>query len=381
VAGWVQGSGMWKLKTVTPDQTVLKYSWLRILLILAQDGLPQRDLFSCRGNDPDLQINACHVCSAGGSFLWDLTLAYAVGYCGTVWLLLLLTAVAAVMEATGSFLQARVGARRWQKPSPRRLRSGIVAPCAGLGWQVLVTMLIVTPLLYRVAPPLTVQRRWCCDRSSGGPFALVGLGLLFFGAGVHYSFLEAQFNPALAVSGRACDLYHYPGFIGLLAWFFGKTFITRLCGRWRLIAAGAPGGNQPMAGIFLCLRRIGCLSAFSSVQSLRVLRFPVSDRTEALWRDRGGLASCMLAAGGALAVGIVNLRCSGLVPKVIIVFTIIIPILLWHSVSVHYEKKNDTKNGFILFWCCGARHHVPFLTSRWVVTSGSTVWWQLVWFS
>ena len=183
-------------------------------------------------------------------------------------------------------------------------------------------------------------------------FALVGLGLLFFGAeGVRTPpFSEAQltFGP-LAVSGQSLWVYGTSlALIALLAWFFGKTLYGKAL---RAVAFNRNGarlvGISPnMAGTlaFALAAAIGCLSGImigpiTTVYYDSGFLIGLKGFVGAIV---GGLASYPLAAVGALMVGFVESFSSYWLSsyKDVIVFAMIIPVLLKLSLtSIHYEEE------------------------------------------
>src|SRR6516165_6141264 len=214
------------------------------ILILAQDGLTNTSIYVLLalamilifGVTRILFVPQGEFVSYGALTLASLQLGVMPG---TVWLLLLLACIAAVME---TYRLLTSGAAR---ELPGALAKTLVPPVAiavavricapmhlSLGWQVLLTMLIVTPLgplIYRVAfrPLADAAVLVLLIAAMAVHFALVGSGLLFFGAeGVRTPpFSEAQltFGP-LTVSGQSLWVYAISlGFIGLLAWFFSRT--------------------------------------------------------------------------------------------------------------------------------------------------------------
>jgi len=212
------------------------------VLILAQDGLTNSAIYVLLAVAMILIFGVTRIMFVPqGEFVSFGTLTLAclqLGVTpGTVWLLLLLTGIAAVMEAW------RVISSGAPRQLPGVLAKTILPPVAiavvvhycaplhlALGWQVLLTMLIVTPmgpLLYRVAfrPLADATTLVLLIAAVAVHFALVGLGLLFFGAeGVRTPpFSEAQFTfGSLAVSGQSLWVYAITlSFIGLLVWFFG----------------------------------------------------------------------------------------------------------------------------------------------------------------
>jgi len=283
---------------------------------------------------------------------------------GTVWLLLLLTAVAAAMEAYR--LLRNDGARALPGALARIVLPPVATAAAllycaplklALGWQVLLTMLVVIPLgplVYRVAfrPLADASILVLLIASVAVHFALVGAGLLFFGAeGVRTPpFSEAQFNLGpLAVSGQSLWVYGISGsFIILLAWFFGRTLYGKALRAVAFNRNGAKlvGISPGLAGTlaFALASAIGCLSG--------VLIGPITT----MYYDSGfliglkgfvgaivgGLASYPLAAAGALLVGLVESFSSFFASgyKDVVVFTMIIPILFWMSLrTVHFEEE------------------------------------------
>lgn len=283
---------------------------------------------------------------------------------GTVWLVLVLAVAAAIMEAVRLL---RGGASRdiplalVKTLLPPAVISGIAYVCAPLnlhlGWQVLLTVLIVTalgPLLYRVAfrPLADASVLTLLIAAVAVHFALVGLGLLFFGAeGMRTpAFSEAQIPlGVLTITGQSIWVYVTSiGFIALLAYFFGRTMYGKALRAVAFNRNGARlvGISPSLAGTlaFALAAFIGCLSG--------ILIGPITT----IYYDSGflvglkgfvsaivgGLASYPLAAGGALLVGIMESYSSFWLSayKDVVVFTMIIPVLLWLSLkSVHFEEE------------------------------------------
>ena len=339
------------------------------ILILAQDGLTNSAIYVLLalamilifGVTRVLFIPQGEFVSYGALTLASLQLGAMPG---TVWLLLLLACIAAVME-TVQLLSSGAG-----RELPGALAKTLLPPVAiavavyfcaplhlSLVWQVLLAMLIVTPmgpLIYRVAfrPLADAPILVLLIAAMAVHFAFVGSGLLFFGAeGVRTpAFSEAQFTLGpLTVSGQSLWVYATSlAFILLLAWFFGRTLYGKAL---RAVAFNRNGarlvGISPnLAGTlsFALAAAIGCLSG--------ILIGPITT----VYYDSGfliglkgfvgaivgGLASYPLAAGGALVVGLLESFSSFWVSeyKDVIVFTLIIPILLWLSLtSVHYEEE------------------------------------------
>lgn len=283
---------------------------------------------------------------------------------GTVWLVLVLAVVASIMEAV-RLLSLSAG-----REIPSALFKTLLLPMAiaaivwfcaplklALGWQVLLTILIVTmlgPLVYRVAfrPLADATVLILLIAAVAVHFALVGLGLLFFGAeGVRTpAFSEAQIDLGmLTVNGQSLWIYGVSIlFIVMLAYFFGRTIYGKAL---RAVAFNRNGarlvGISPnLAGTlaFALAAAIGCISG--------ILIGPITT----MYYDSGfliglkgfvcaivgGLSSYPVAAGGALMVGLIEAFSSFWLSayKDVIVFTLIIPVLLWLSLkSVHFEEE------------------------------------------
>ena len=339
------------------------------LLILAQDAVTNSAIYALLALSLILVFGVTRVIFvAQGEFVsyGALTLANLQSGImpGTVWLLLILAAMAAIME---TFRLFRTGGTR---ELPRSLTAILVPPLAiagllkvcaplqlHLGWQVLLTMLVVMPLgplIYRVAfrPLADATVLVLLIAAVAVHFVLVGLGLLFFGAeGVRtppFSDAQLLFGP-LSVSGQTLWVYATSlVFIALLAWFFNATFYGKAL---RAVAFNRNGarlvGISPhLAGTvsFALASAIGCLSG--------VLIGPITT----LYYDSGfliglkgfvgaivgGMASYPLAAAGALIVGFSESFSSFWLSgyKDVIVFTLIIPVLLWRSLSSsHFEEE------------------------------------------
>lgn len=283
---------------------------------------------------------------------------------GTVWLLLILGAIAAIMETvrlvSAGALRELPGAIALTLAPPLAIAL-LVKYCVplhlALGWQVLLAMLIVTPLgplLYRVAfrPLADATVLVLLIAAVAVHFALVGLGLLFFGAeGVRTPpFSDAQMTfGTISVSGQSLWVYATSlAFILLLAWFFSKTLYGKAL---RAVAFNRNGarlvGISPhLAGTFSfgLAAAIGCLSGvlISPITTIYYDSGFLIGLKGFVGAIVGGMSSYPLAAFGAIVVGLLesfsSFWFSGY--KDVIVFAAIIPFLLWRSLSsVHYEEE------------------------------------------
>lgn len=223
--------------------------------------------------------------------------------------------------------------------------------------QAVLTLLIVVPmgsLLYRVAfqPLAEASVLVLLIVSVGVHFALVGLGLVMFGAEGSRTtpFLNASFQwGTLTVSGQSATIILVSLLlIGALYTFFERTLagkalrataVNRLGARLMGIETGRAGRLA-----FTLAAGMGALSG--------ILIAPITT----VYYDSGfliglkgfvgaivgGLASYPVAAAGALLVGLLESYSSFWASafKEVIVFTLVIPVLLWRSLtSAHSEDE------------------------------------------
>ena len=284
---------------------------------------------------------------------------------GTVWLLLLLAALAALAEAYdhwrhhhAALAAVRSATKVLVFPVLISMVTIWVAPMqVSLLFQALLTLCLVTafgPLVYRLA------YQSLADASSlvllivsvGVHFALTGLGLVFFGAEGYRnpSFWDARFTlGALTLSGQAVIIGISSLVLIVLLWLFferslrGKalraTAVNRLGARLVGISSQSAGRlTLAMAAL------IGALSGlligptttvfFDSGFLIGLKGFVAA--------VIGGLASYPGALFGALLVGIIEAFASFWASafKEVIVFTLILPVLLWLSVT-HGHSDED----------------------------------------
>jgi branched-subunit amino acid ABC-type transport system permease component len=284
---------------------------------------------------------------------------------GTVLLLFGMAAFAGSMELVAGVRRGEVSRL------PRQLLVWAGIPCAvaaagawlaaqdlSFAAQVLVTLLLVTPLgplMYRIAyqPIADAPVLVLLIVSVAVHYVLTGLGLYFFGAeGVRTppfsaaSFAIGGVNVSLQsvlVVGTSLAL------IGALYLFFGRSLYGKALRATALNRVGARlvGISPPLAGTWT-FTLAALLCAFSGV-----LIGPITT----LYYDSGflvslkgfvgaiigGLVSYPLAAGGALLVGQIesfaSFWASGF--KEVIVFTLIIPVLLWRSLTTHHHEEDE----------------------------------------
>ena len=283
---------------------------------------------------------------------------------GTVWLLLLMAAAAAVLDA----LQARREAwpaARWAKQALRTLALPLVAAGATLllapmkpplPVQALLTLALVAPmgpLVYRLAyrPLADAGTLVLLIVSVGVHFTLTGLGLLFFGAEGFRTeaFWDERFSLGpLAFTGQTLIIFLASlALIGALFVFFERTLWGKALRATSVNRTGARlmgiSGDGAGALSFAMAAFIGALSGL------------LIGPTTTVFYDSGfliglkgfvaavfaGLTSFPLALAGALGVGLIESFGSFWQSafKEVIVFTAILPVLLWRSfVDKHHEE-------------------------------------------
>lgn len=275
---------------------------------------------------------------------------------GTVWLLLAVALIAVVVDAVR-------GSRRGL-PAGQLLKDAamtlaipllvfVVAWFAGpRGWplwaQSLFTLAVVTPLgplVYRLAyePVADASVLVLLIVSVGVHFALTGLGLVFFGAEGfrNPSFWDERFQiGAMTVSGQAIIIFIAS--IALMAALFvffeltlrGKalraTAVNRLGAR--LMGISTSGAGKLTLGLAAFMGALSGLLIGPTTTVFYDSGFLIGLKgfVAAIF---GGLASYPAAVLGALFVGVLESFGSFWASafKEVIVFTVIIPVLLWRS--------------------------------------------------
>lgn len=224
--------------------------------------------------------------------------------------------------------------------------------------QVLLSLAVVVPMgpmMYRLAyqPIASAPVLILLIVSVAVHIAMVGLGLVFFGAEGYRTkpFSEASLTLGpLLISGQT--LWVIGSSIVLiiaLYQFFGRTIYGKALRATAINRVGARlmGISPSLAGklTFLLAALIGALSG--------VLIAPITT----VYYDTGflialkgfvaaiigGLVSYPLAALGAVVVGLLEAFSSfwASAYKEVIVFTLIIPVLLWRSLSSHHVEEEE----------------------------------------
>jgi branched-chain amino acid transport system permease protein len=284
---------------------------------------------------------------------------------GTIGLLTGVALLASAMEVGAAW---RDGA--WQR-LPRRLLLYLAVPLGiggavyaaaplqlALPLQVALTVAIVTalgPLLYRVAyqPLAEASVLVLLIVSVAVHFVMLGLGLWFFGAEGSRTpaFTDASFRLGeVIVSGQSLLVLLFSLLlIGALYLFFDRTLYGKALRATALNRVGARlvGVSPNLAGS-ITFTLAALLGAFSGV-----LIGPITT----VYYDSGflvslkgfvgaiigGLSSYPLAAAGSLLVGLLESFSSFWASafKEVIVFTLIIPVLLWRSLAAHHHEDDD----------------------------------------
>ena len=284
---------------------------------------------------------------------------------GTLWLLLAVGAVAVLVDAACAIRD------RQTRKLLRSLAFNLAVPLAiatlitslspenlPLPVQILLTLLLVVPLgpmIYRVAyEPLAESTVLVLlIVSVAVDLAMTGLGLLFFGPEAFRTtaFSEGQISlgsltinaQTLWVIGSSTVL------IVALFLFFERTIYGKALRATALNRVGARlmGIPTTLAGklTFFVAALIGC---FSGILIAPIT--PISYDTGFLIGLKGfvaailgGLASYPLAAVGALFVGLLESFSSFWASefKEVIVFTIIIPVLVFRSLTSHHVEEEE----------------------------------------
>jgi branched-chain amino acid transport system permease protein len=275
---------------------------------------------------------------------------------GTVWLLLAMTLLAAVLDAVA-------GLRRGQPAAAVLLAAGkavafplavvLVAVWAAprqlpLLLQSLLTLAIVTPLgplVYRLAYEKLADATVLVLLivSVGTHFALTGLGLVFFGAEGfrNPSFWDARFNVgAITLTGQTLIIFMVSiALIVALFLFFERTLrgkalrataVNRLGAR--LMGISTSGAGRLSFGLAAFIGALSGLLIGPATTMFYDSGFLIGLKgfVAAIF---GALASYPAAALGAVFVGLIESFSSFWASafKEVIVFTLIIPVLLWRS--------------------------------------------------
>ena len=285
---------------------------------------------------------------------------------GTVWLLVVMALIAAVLDLVAAVKRgvpagaALVKAARWLiVPVIVALITWWAAPLKlPLLFQSLLTLAIVTPLgplVYRLAYEKLADATVLVLLivSVGTHFALTGLGLVFFGAEGfrNPSFWDARFSAgALTLSGQAAIIFMVSiALILMLYLFFERTLrgkalrataVNRLGAR--LMGISTTGAGRLSFGLAAFMGALSGLLIGPTTTLFYDSGFLIGLKgfVAAIF---GGLASYPAAAVGALFVGLLESFGSFYASafKEVIVFTVIIPVLLWRSFQHGHDDEEE----------------------------------------
>jgi branched-subunit amino acid ABC-type transport system permease component len=283
---------------------------------------------------------------------------------GTIKLLIGMAVIAGAMEAwdlgrRGDYARIPASILRW---------TGIPIVMGAIAWwlaspdlpfwaQVLLTLALVTalgPILYRIAyqPLAEASVLVLLIVSVAVHLALTGLGLWFFGAEGSRTppFSSASFEiGGITVSVQSMLVVATSiVLIGALFLFFGRTLYgkalratalnrvgARLCG----VAPDLAGTLTFTLGALLCAFSGVLIGPITTVYYDSGFLVSLKGFVGAII---GGLVSYPLAAAGALFAGLLeafaSFWASGF--KEVIVFTLIIPVLLWRSFTSHHHEDD-----------------------------------------
>ena len=285
---------------------------------------------------------------------------------GTVWLLLALALAAAVLDAVAG-LRRGLGAGAVALSSAKALAFPL-AVVAFAWWaaprqlpllvQSLLTLAIVTPLgplLYRLAYEKLADATVLVLLivSVGAHFALTGLALVFFGAEGfrNPSFWDARFAAGpLMLSGQTLIIFMVSiALIVALFLFFERTLrgkalrataVNRLGAR--LMGISTSGAGKMSFGLAAFMGALSGLLIGPTTTMFYDSGFLIGLKGFVA-AIVGALASYPSAALGALFVGLIesfgSFYASAL--KEVIVFTLIIPVLLWRSFQHGHHDEEE----------------------------------------
>ena len=275
---------------------------------------------------------------------------------GTVWFLLGMAGLAALLDAVAD-LRARQPLAKAIRRAVRTLAFPLAVSALAI-WlapqkppmlvQALLTLALVTPfgpLVYRLAYRSLAEASVLVLLivSVGVHFALTGLGLFFFGAEGfrNPSFWDARFSlGAVSVSGQALIIFAASAALIVMLWLF---FERTLHGK----ALRATAVNQLGARLMGISSETAGKLSFTMAAFIGALSGLLIGPTTTVFYDSGfliglkgfvaavfaGLASYPAAMAGALLVGVLEAFSSFWASafKEVIVFTFILPVLLWRS--------------------------------------------------
>jgi len=338
-----------------------------IALILLQDGVVNGAIYALLGMALVLVFAVTRVIFIPqGEFVafGALTLAMLVDgkVPGTAYLLPLLGLVCLALELM------RAVRTRSAAGLPKTIATCVVLPLAlfwltrsytgpenSLWLNMLLTLLLVIPMVYRIVyqPLAEATVLVLLIVSVAVHFALMGLALVFFGAEGWRTpaFVSGQVDLGFMTwSAQSLFVVATCALLILALWiFFGKTLYGRALRATAVNRRGARlvGISTNMSGSLTFTLAVG-IGAMSGM-----LIAPITT----VYYDTGfliglkgfvgaiigGLASYPIAAAGSLLVGVLESFSSfwASAYKEVIVFTLIIPVLVWRSFSTHHADEEE----------------------------------------
>jgi branched-chain amino acid transport system permease protein len=284
---------------------------------------------------------------------------------GTVWFLLVLAGITALADVVNGVRQSQ-GAARIARQLVRTLAVPVLVSLVAIwaaprGWplmaQALLTLALVTPfgnLIYRLAYESLADASVLVLLivSVGVHFALVGLGLFFFGAEGfrNPSFWDERFSAgAVSVTGQTLIIFAASVALIVMLWLlFERTLTGKALRATAVNRAGARlmGISSNGAGrlAFTMAAFIGALSGLligptTTVFSDSGFLIGLKGFVAAVF---AGLSSYPLALVGALGVGLLESFGSYWASsfKEVIVFSSILPVLLWRSLRDPHTEEH-----------------------------------------
>ena len=343
---------------------------MSIALILSQDGITNGAIYALLALALVLVFAVTRVIFIQqGEFVAYGALTLAMMQSGvlpaTVWMLVVMGALVTALDG-GLALKAGQGRRAagvagWNLGYPLALAAvvgGLAVKELPLAVQVLLTLAIVVPMgpmMYRLMyqPIASAPVLVLLIVSVALHIAMVGLGLLFFGAEGQrtpaFSEFSLELGPLMVSAQTLWVVMVSVLLIVALYQFFERTLYGKALRATAINRVGAQlmGISPTLAGklTFFLAAFIGALSG--------VLIAPITT----VYYDTGfliglkgfvaaiigGLASYPLAAMGAIAVGLLESFASfwASAYKEVIVFTLIIPVLLWRSLRSHHVEEEE----------------------------------------
>lgn len=283
---------------------------------------------------------------------------------GTLWLLVAMGAFAALLDGIRAM---RGGARSglaaslgWTVAYPLALAALLYAMPAtqSIIVQAALTLAILVPLgplMYRLAyqPVAEGSVLVLLIVSVAIHVSMVGLGLLFFGAEGSRTpaFSDAQFSVgALAISGQQVWVVVASAALIVGLWlFFDRSLYGKALRATAINRNGARlmGFSPVFAGklTFVLAAFIGVLSGIL-IAPLTTIYYDTGfliGLKGFVAAIIGGLASYPIAAAGALLVGVLESFSSfwASAYKEVFVFTLIIPVLVWRSLTSHHIEEDE----------------------------------------